>query len=168
MLFYLDSSAIVKRYKTEIGTPVINFLYEACFDKKCVLSTSFLSVLEVVTTLKRLERGKEIASQEFDLMYSTFLEEIQHFIVEKIDEPVYTLSLSLTLKHGLKAADTIQLATAKNLFDSLAEIKESLFFAAEDTELENAAKKEHLHTFNPSKITQKQLKKLFTKKTKNN
>ena len=44
-VFYLDTSALVKRYKTEEGSDIIDYLYDN-LPKGHSLATSFLTVLE--------------------------------------------------------------------------------------------------------------------------
>ncbi|MBU4374341.1 MAG: hypothetical protein KKD69_06555 [Euryarchaeota archaeon] len=49
-VFYLDTSALVKRYKTEEGSEAIDHLYEE-LPMGSHLATSFLSVLEFVSAM---------------------------------------------------------------------------------------------------------------------
>lgn len=58
-LFYLDTSAIVKRYRTEVGTELV----EALFNERLPtdeLTSSFLAVLEVTSVVHRLLTAREI------------------------------------------------------------------------------------------------------------
>lgn len=58
-LFYLDTSAFVKRYRAEIGTELIDALFteKAATD---LLASSFLSVLEMTSVVNRLRTAREI------------------------------------------------------------------------------------------------------------
>lgn len=64
-VFYLDTSAIVKRYRTEEGTEFIDRLFEKIEKSKHRLATSFLSVLEFISALRRLLKAKEITRETF-------------------------------------------------------------------------------------------------------
>lgn len=52
-VFYLDTSALVKRYKTEEGSDIIDYLYDN-LPRGHSLATSFLTVLEFVSAIRRL------------------------------------------------------------------------------------------------------------------
>lgn len=58
-VFYLDTSALVKRYKTEEGSEAIDHLYEE-LPMGSHLATSFLSVLEFVSAIRRLLTANSI------------------------------------------------------------------------------------------------------------
>ena len=57
-VFYLDTSAIVKRYRTEKGTEFIDRLFKEIETSEHRLATSFLSVLEFVSALGDLSRQR--------------------------------------------------------------------------------------------------------------
>jgi len=58
-IFYLDTSALVKRYKTEEGTDIIDYLYDK-LPKGHSMATSFLTVLEFASAIRRLlAEGKQ-------------------------------------------------------------------------------------------------------------
>jgi predicted nucleic acid-binding protein len=52
-IFYLDTSALVKRYKTEEGSDMIDNLYDN-LPRGHSMATSFLTVLEFVSAIRRL------------------------------------------------------------------------------------------------------------------
>ena len=73
-IFYLDTSALVKRYKTEEGSDMIDYLYNN-LPKGHSLATSFLTVLEFVSAIRRLLKGNRISKDDFETIISTFSQE---------------------------------------------------------------------------------------------
>ena len=59
-IFYLDTSALVKRYKTEEGSDIIDCLYDN-LPRGNSMATSFLTVLEFVSAIRRLLKGNRIS-----------------------------------------------------------------------------------------------------------
>jgi len=72
-VFYLDTSALVKRYKTEEGSDIIDYLYDN-LPKEHSLAASFLTVLEFVSAIRRLLKGNRISQDDFETIISTFSE----------------------------------------------------------------------------------------------
>ncbi len=56
-IFYLDTSALLKRYKTEAGTSVIDRLFKLLEKPHNKAAISFLTVLEVIAAGRRLLKG---------------------------------------------------------------------------------------------------------------
>ena len=66
-IFYLDTSALVKRYKTEEGSDIIDNLYDNLL-RGHSMATSFLTVLEFVSAIRRLLKGNRISQDDDELM----------------------------------------------------------------------------------------------------
>lgn len=70
------------------------------------------------------------------------------------------------MKHALKSADSIQLATVIELREMMKEIGENVIFICDDEELVSAGRKENLDTLNPRMKEDKlKLKKILEKMT---
>ncbi|MBU4374340.1 MAG: hypothetical protein L6416_11490 [Candidatus Omnitrophica bacterium] len=68
------------------------------------------------------------------------------------------------MKHALKSADSIQLATVIELREMMKEIGENVIFICDDEELVSAGRKENLDTLNPRMKEDKlKLKKILEK-----
>ncbi len=80
-VFYLDTSALVKRYKTEAGSAAVDHLYEN-LPVGSHLATSFLTVLEFVSAIRRLLKSNSISNDEFEDIVSTFSHELEPFICD--------------------------------------------------------------------------------------
>jgi predicted nucleic acid-binding protein len=75
-LFYLDASALVKRYKTEQGSEVIDYLFEEkSADDRLV--ASFLVVIEIVGVAVRLRRNQTVTEDQLSELLARFNEDQQ-------------------------------------------------------------------------------------------
>lgn len=162
-VFYLDTSALVKRYKTEDGSEAIDHLYEE-LPMGSHLATSFLSVLEFVSAIRRLLKANSISNDEFEDIVSTFSHELEPFLIRTIDDKTVADAIMYVVKHALKSADSIQLATVIELREMMKEIGENVISICDDEELVSAGRKENLDTLNPRMKEDKlKLKKILEK-----
>jgi len=149
-VFYLDTSAIVKRYRTEEGTEFIDTLFEKIEKSKHRLATSFLSVLKFISALRRLLKAKEIIQETFTDSVARFAADLEnYFIISSVDDTTISKSISLIIKHAIKTADSIHLASVIELKEILKESKERLVFVVDDKELYTAGLNENLKVINP-------------------
>ncbi len=148
--FYLDTSALLKRYKTEEGTPVMDHLFKLLEKPDNKAAISFLTVLEVIAAGRRLLKGGVLEESEFSTLLRNFLADSnRYFVLRGLDAKLFVRALELTLAHGLRTADALQLATALGLNEVLERSHEKLVLVADDDELCTTAKHEHLEAVNP-------------------
>lgn len=152
--FYLDTSALLKRYKTEEGSPVIEQLFALLEKPANKAAISFLTVLEVIASGRRLLKGELISEDEFSELIREFLADVRrYFVLRGLDAKLFARAIDLALAHALRTADALQLATALNLKDVLERTGEKLIFIADDDDLCKAAVNEGLVTINPREKT---------------
>lgn len=145
-IYYFDSSALVKRYHYEKGTTAVDDIIDD-LGKGCEGVISYFAILEITSALRRKLRNKEINRKTFDSGIATFLSEMTaHFSVRPVDENILSIATSLVIEHGLKAADSIHLATAKEIVDLTGK---DIVFVASDKELLDAAAIEKMETLDP-------------------
>ena len=129
--YFLDTSALVKRYHLEVGTDVIDEIFDSV-DRVIVISN--ISISEFVSTINRKKNEKEITQDDLELVLSKFYADImEHLTVIGIDDSHTISSLELILKHNLKALDSLQLAIALELSDL------DIIFVGADSKLCEAA-----------------------------
>ena len=87
------------------------------FPAETVLLSFFLTVLEFVSAIGRLLKGGTISDEEFRNTLSTFSQEVEPFLIRSVDDKIVADALTYVTKHGLKPADSIQLATVIELRD---------------------------------------------------
>ena len=145
-IYYFDSSALVKRYHSEKGTETVDTLiYELGKGDEAVIS--YFAILEIISALRRKLKNKEITEKIFEMAIGTFLAEVtEYFSVRPIDEQILSIASNLVIDHGLKAADSLHLATAKELANFTGK---TVVFIASDKELLSIATLEKLATLNP-------------------
>lgn len=142
MLYYfLDTSALVKRYHQEIGTEAIDEIFDS---EERILIISNVSISEFVSALNRKKNEKEITQEDLDIVLSKFYADImQEFTVIGIADSHIISSIELILKYDLKALDSLQLAIALELSDL------DVIFVSADSKLCETAEKERLKAVNP-------------------
>ena len=147
--YYLDSSALIKRYVAEEGSDWLQTVVLTSDD--ILVLTSRVTMVEVWSALARRRREASISTEHHADALAAFGEDCQglyHFI--EFEEPVYELAGSLLEHHALRAYDAVQLASALVAGQALveAELSQPIFLSADDRLLQTATA-EGLLTENP-------------------
>lgn len=143
MIYYLDSSALVKRYAAESGSDRITALVES--DEK--IAVSWLALPETLAAVARRAKGGSLSTEDLAAIRNQLHRDLQRFmIVEASGAPVDGIE-ALIARHALRGADSIHLATALWLKKAT---KTPVVFVAADHELLTAAHAEQLKILNPS------------------
>jgi len=108
VIYYLDTSALVKRYYTEKGSSWVHSL----FQPENVLVTSKIAYAELLAALARKRREKEITETNFTHAVESFQQEWNEFVVAEVTESVFTDLLALVKRHPLRGFDATHLCTA--------------------------------------------------------
>lgn len=144
MPFFIDTSALFKRYQVEKGTGVVCDILEKG-DSDLFMSS--LTIIEVVSNLKRLFEIDRVTTQEqFATQRSFFYHDIDNLNITILDVTSDDIIRAdeLILKRYMKPIDSIQLAIALNLKIN------KLAFVAADKKLCNVAREEGLRVVNPT------------------
>jgi len=160
--FYLDASALSKRYAFEAGTPVINHLFaQLTPDRFVVLS---VGIAEVVSILVRKRNAKIIPIKVYSSAITNFgVEIINQSQIRKIaaTTALATDALALISRHSINATDAILLRSALDFAASLRASGNDLALVASDQRLLRAAQTEGLTIFNPETQTNADLDALL-------
>ena len=149
LIYYADSSALLKRHVIEIGSNWIKTEFSTA--SKNTIYTSKLSVAEVLSALNRRRRESSISSAEYTKFSKDFLA-VSKFQYEMIDlsDAVLLESQRLLEKYPLRVGDAIQLASALLVNAQLQTAQlPTMIFLASDVRLLSAAKGEGLQTDDP-------------------
>ncbi len=112
--FFLDSSAVAKRYVAEAGSAWTVSLSDTGSGNICWLAA--VTRVEVVAALYRRHRLGHIGIVDTQRAAATFLHEFAvAFRVLTVDAVVLDLAVRLTGTHPLRAYDSIQLSAALRL-----------------------------------------------------
>lgn len=145
-IFFLDTSALAKRYVPEIGSSWIRSLTTDMSENAIVISR--LSTVEFVSALVRRQREKMINQDDFITLRGAFLNHVEKvYTIINLNKDVLIAARFLLERHSLRTLDAIQLASAlkaRQIFEA-----EPIFVSA-DTRLLTAAAAEGLLTDNPT------------------
>ncbi|NJN66670.1 MAG: type II toxin-antitoxin system VapC family toxin [Chloroflexaceae bacterium] len=149
-VFFLDSSALVKRYLVEPGTGWIVALAAPALGHSLLIAQ--VTRIEVIAALAARARAGSITTDERD----TAVRLLTYHIVSQyqsipLDAPILDRAARLPLHHRLRGYDAIQLATALVANTRLLSAGvPALTFVAADNDLLAVARVEGLSTVNPN------------------
>jgi len=119
--FYLDSSAIVKRYVLEEGTEKVKETYLEALNGAASLHFSVWNIGEVLGVLHAYHRRKWLESEDYTAARESFLAETTRLIklgvakIIPVKAKLLTQSWLLVEKYHIYEADALQVSSAKNL-----------------------------------------------------
>ena len=148
--YFLDTSALVKKYMTETGSTWIETLTDAESDNKIILArVTWVETLSAFTRLHRENRiDLNVLNQTINVFKADWESQFQIVEVKKSD---YEKAGELLKKHPLRAYDSIQLACALKIHSAFAQTAPQAFtFASADDRLINAAQAEGMQVENPN------------------
>ncbi|HXV83894.1 MAG TPA: type II toxin-antitoxin system VapC family toxin [Candidatus Binatia bacterium] len=147
MIYFLDTSALAKRYLAERGSNRIRRLLERKAD---VFYQSFLRPLEVASALYRRLRSREISPAELSFLLRAYVAHShEDYLLLPYSDDLMNRASALIARHVLRSLDALQLASALELRDSLPAEAHPLTFVSTDDGLVDAARAEHLQAENP-------------------
>lgn len=111
VMYFLDSSAIVKWYFQEQGHNWIENLHDPVQGHALYISQAAL--VEVVATICRKAREQDMPLEERNTTIADFRRDVQNiYSVWRVDHALYIAAGDLCRLHRLRAYDAIQLACA--------------------------------------------------------
>jgi uncharacterized protein len=110
-LYFLDSSAVVKRYFQEQGHEWIETIHEPAQGHGLYIAQ--IALVEVVASICRKAREQNMPLEERDITIDDFRQDVQNiYSTWLVDNSLYTSAGDLCRSHRLRAYDAIQLACA--------------------------------------------------------
>ena len=152
--YFLDASAVVKRYADEAGSAWVRQITDPQAQNTILLAE--ITLAEVTAALAAKQRApKGITLEQRNRVLSRFFQDCdEHFTLVSIDRSVIDRAVDLAQRHRLRAYDAVQLATALEASAiTQAQALPALTFVAADTDLLTAAAAEHLSVENPLNYT---------------
>ena len=147
--YFLDSSALVKKYILEIGTSWVLSITNS--PESSYFAAVDISWAEVLSAIGRRQREGNL-SEDVDVILRDVRRDFQNFYqVVRINNNLIERAGELVLQYPLRAYDAVQLASAlqvRSLLTSFPEIQ--LIFVSADDRLLNIARTETLLTENPN------------------
>jgi len=145
MLYYLDSSAWVKRYFDEAGSGRVRHL----FAQQETLGCSPLGLIEVGSTMARKRTAGEVKPEEFEGKRTSLLKDWRRFLRMEMTSAVVQRALDASDIYGLRGADSVHLASALILKEELELDAQEFTFVTSDEELKAAAEQAGLLVADP-------------------
>lgn len=147
--YFLDSSALVKRYISESGSAWVRALAAPSTGNSVIVAE--IARVEVVSAISRRRREGTLSTNQVNQVISDFRTDIatQYQIVE-LDEILYELASLLLLVYPLRAYDAMQLASAIKAQLTFGFPPASVVFLSADEQLLDIARAEGLVTDNPN------------------
>lgn len=149
-VYFLDSSALVKRYIIEIGSVWVLELFDLTFSNEIFIVA--VSGVEIIAAIARRSRGGSISATDATTVCNQLKSDLEtEYQIIEITESIIDAGMTLAQKHGLRGYDAIQLAAgyAVNML-CIAHNLASIIFVSADKELNIAASIEGLVVENPN------------------
>jgi predicted nucleic acid-binding protein len=160
--FYLDASALSKRYAPEPGSSLLDHLFASVPpDRLLVLN---VGMAEVVSVLVRKRNAGKIPGADFTQAMVEFAAEvIRAPAIRKVvaDDALVNDAINLIDVHAVNATDALILRSALNAVVHLRAVGDDLVLVASDQRLLRAAQAEGLVTFDPENQGQTDLDALL-------
>lgn len=144
-VYYLDSSAWVKRYLSEPGSPWVRRL----FDRKEPLACCPLGCTEVAAAIARQQGVQKISADRLRILRRDVLADWSEMLQVPLDPAVFQTAAEFAWDLKLRGADALHLAAAHSLQESLAPSAVSLTLVSADLELLAAAGRRQISVLNP-------------------
>lgn len=148
-VYFLDSSAVVKRYVEEVGTRWIEDLCDPSGGSAVVLSQ--ISLVEVAAAFASKYRRGVIDEETYYQLMADFLYDAQReYLLVPLNQAIVEMAIRLARHHQLRAYDAVQLSSALIVNRLLANRELGLVvFVSADEALIEAAQDEKLLIGNP-------------------
>jgi len=115
-VYYLDTSALVKRYLDEPGSSTVDALFDSAHKGMATLALSYWNLAEASVVFDKYERRigvKARALLRMMLGELRVLARMQSAVVVGVSPKLLRESIRLVLEHHIYVADALQIATAK-------------------------------------------------------
>ena len=149
-VYFLDSSALVKRYVEESGSAWIQTLTEPNAHHKLIIVR--ITWVEILSAFARRQREGTFAPADAAKALQSFRFDLDHqYQVVEVDRSLIESAGQLVGKHPLRAYVAVQLASALRILPAFAQAKTiALMFVSADDRLIAAAQAEGLSTEHPN------------------
>ncbi len=140
-IYYLDTSALVKRYVAESGSDIVDKIFEDAYKGIQTISFSYWNIAEAAVVFDKYERRLGIKAK---VLLRNLLREIKtlytlhKIVIVGITPSILRMSIELVFKHHIYVADALQIVSATT--------SKSTVFVTGDKSLAKIAGREGLKT----------------------
>ncbi|MBD2360813.1 type II toxin-antitoxin system VapC family toxin [Anabaena minutissima FACHB-250] len=150
-VYFLDSSALVKRYISETGSAWILGLFDPTLNNEVFIAA--ITAVEIIAAITRRSRAGSISLTDATVICNQFKSDLQtDYQIVEITENIINYGMILSQTYGLRGYDAIQLAAGRavNIL-CIANGLPAITFVSADNELNTAVISEGLMVKNPNK-----------------
>ena len=151
--YFLDTSAVVKRYIVETGSEWVTTLCRPLSNHTIIISQATLveAVAAICRKAKEQDASQRISEIDRDRNISRFRQNAQQqYNLVQVTSAIYTQAGDLCRLHRLRAYDAVQLTCALEVRTTLAPLQIAPIFVSADINLLNIAQAEGLNVENPN------------------
>ena len=149
-IYFLDSSALVKRYISETGSIWVLELFDPTLDHEIFIAA--ITGVEIIAAITRRSRSGSISSSDTTLVRNQVKNDLQtDYQIVEITDGIINSGMALAEAQGLRGYDAVQLAAgcAVNELCKASGLSPVIFVSA-DSELNVATSNEGLSVENPN------------------
>lgn len=146
IFYYLDASAWVKRYHSEVGTQWISEL----FLQGPAIFCSSLGWIEVSATLARKQKSGAFDRAQLEKKLYNLDYDWNIFLQLQISAEIAAMAIEVTRRYALRGADSIHLASGLFIQENFVEPTDEFTFVTSDRELIVAAEAAKLTVIDPT------------------
>jgi uncharacterized protein len=144
-VYFLDTSAVLKRYVQETGTAWVQAL--AAPVARHSLFVVRITLAETIAAITRRERGGSITPQDATTAVADFQLDFAHqYRIVEVSPGLVAHAATLARRHALRGYDAVQLAAALEIYSQIP----SLILLSADANLNTAAMAENLSVDDPN------------------
>lgn len=140
-MIYLDTSALIKRFVNEKGSPLVQSIVQ----RTEAIATAKIAYAEIFAGLTRKLREGNLSKAQYALACRQFESDWHAYLRVELGDDILLLARDLIQRRPLKGFDAVHLASALRLKVALGE---EVTFAAADGRLLKAAEGENLEPLN--------------------
>jgi predicted nucleic acid-binding protein len=161
---YLDASALVKRFRQELGSEIVDAVIERVTARDPRrLFVSALTSIETISILNRRRNEAQIPLPNFFQSLRGVIREIKrfsHYLV--LDDHFLLASARYSIQHNINSADAVHLAVALSLRDASQRGGDTLVCVTADKRLCRAARAEGIAVVDPEQSDLEQVRTLIS------
>lgn len=156
-IVYIDSSALIKVFVEEEGSPEINqYMTEVVTGGNVCFMTAAVTKAEVMAGLSAIRRGRHITKRQFEKAVANFRDQWNIFSIPDVTITLIDRAGEIGLNYKIKGCDAFQLASALE--------GDADLIISTDNDLNMAAKDHQLSVWNP--MNEPQPKAIFSQDTR--
>lgn len=150
--YFIDTSALAKRYVKEAGTPQVLHLFQRGGPESLVVSQ--LAPLEMRSLLRMAQASRRLAESQARAIGAALAGDLHTVVAVRQFEPDdWERAEALIGRQGLRPADALHLAAALAVAEGETEPDADWVFVCSDAALLAAARAEGLRTLDPAHET---------------